>query len=512
MRRTVTGNAAANMIARAWSMGVQFLTIPLIVGLLGPKAYGLVTLYATILAVLICLDQGWSSVIVREFSRLSIVDTPQSAQEMRDLLRSVETVSLTVAAVLGALLFFLAPTIVHDWINTEGIPADEAILAVRLMAVCLVAQWTNGIYGSGYVGLHRQGALATIVILQATILTGGSVLILRFLEPRIEVFFMWQAVAWAVTNFVLRQRLLRLVSSAPGAGRFRPELLLSVRGFMLSLVAINMASAALTQLDKLIVARTASLEGLAAYSLSFSLASLMTALIAAPIGSILLPVLSRLFVGQNKKELAEEYHRWTQVIVFLVAPIGVGFFFFSQPFLEIWLKSSPKLIHQILEILPLVALGTLCNTIVTPLAILQLSAGWTRLLFFKSYISLPIYISALAFTIPKYGAVAGAWCWLLLNLAFFLVEAPLVHARLLKKELWSWWTVDTLFPSVAVALVFSLSMHWMPPTNNPWIGLLQGAVTAAVAWLVLLALLRYPREIFREFFRRLLRRSPPPKP
>jgi O-antigen/teichoic acid export membrane protein len=509
MMQTVTGNVAANLISRAWSMAVQFLAIPFIVHFLGAKAYGLVSLYATLVATLVFLDQGWGSVILREFPRLSATNDSAGAQEMRDLLRSIETASFSAGAILGIVVLCLAPLIVRNWINTEGLSESEAINAVRLMGLCLACQWTNGIYTNGYIALHRQPTLAKITVIQAAISAGGTVLILWLFEPRIELVFLWQAPIWALTNFTLRQQLLKRLPAAPRPAKFRLHLLSAVKRYAFAVVIVGAATAMLTQFDKLIITRYASLDSFAGYSLSFTIASLTTILVASPVGSVLMPLLARLFATRNEKGMAEEYHRWTQVTMFLVLPLSVGLMFFSKPFLEIWLGRSSPLGNIVMTFLPIVAIGTILNAAVTPPSFLQLAAGWTRLLVLKSWLSLPLYIGLLAYSIPKFGPVAGAWCWIILNLAYYLIEVPLVHRRLLKSELFAWWIIDTLLPTIVVMALFRLSTYLVPLSPVPWRGILQGVCTAALSWLVLLAMLPYPRALVQEFGARLLRRLRP---
>jgi O-antigen/teichoic acid export membrane protein len=503
MSGTVTGNAAANLSARVWSLAIQFLLIPVIVALLGPKAYGLVTLYATLVATLIFLDQGWCTVLVRELPRLSAAGDPDSIQRMNALLRSVETASVSAGVILGSAVALSAPLLVHYWIDTVGMAEQEAINAVRLMGLCLACQWSNGMYASGYVGLHRQGAMAQITAVQVTLATGGTAFLLWKIAPRIEVAFIWQAAIWAAGNLIMRWRLFKLLPAAAQPARFRLEALSAARHFAFGNIIIGLTSALLTQADKIILARFVPLESLAAYNLSFTIASLMLIIIGAPIGSILIPLLARLFATDETWRLADEYHRWTQVMVFLALPAAGIMIFFPQPFLELWLQPSSPLIAPIVQLLPWVALGTLFNIVVRPIASLQLSSGWMRLLILKNLVTLPIFLAALLLLVGRFGPVAGAYCWIGLNVSDYLFMAPLVHRRLLRAELWRWWSIDTLLPALLSFAVFVASERLLSFTASRWLEIGQALATASVAYLLMLALLPYPRALASELLRRL---------
>ncbi len=490
MKISAVGNVMANLLGRAWSSCLQFAVIPVIARQLGPESFGLISFYTTLLMTLIFLNQGMSSTLVRELGRLN--QCPEAAEEIWELFYSLEWPVLLLGLLIGGTVVLAAPLIARHWLHSSGIDEERIILSLRLMGLCLACQWPNGFYTGGYVGLYRQPALARFTILQTALLFGGAPLLLA-LSAQPEVYFLWHAATWSLFNLLVRARLLRLFPPVVRPGRFRFERLKTVWRFGAGSMIIGFTASMLTQADNLMVSRFVSLDQFAAYSLSFAVASLITVLVTGPVSSVFLPLLSGLRAPADYKRLTDEYHRWTQVIVLFALPMAGGLIAFPRPLLMAWLGADSPLLPLMLPILPWIALGTLLNTLAMAPLTLQLSAGWTRLSILKNLVALPPFLLALAWGIPHIGMIAGAWCWVALNLGYYLIEVPLTHRRLLPGEMWRWWGQDTLLPSIVAATMFVLAGFLVPGDLPPWPGVALATCAAMATAVALLAVLPHPR-------------------
>ena len=482
---------------------MQFVFTPVYVRLLGPEAYGLVGFYGTLLVSMIFLDQCVSPVLTRELGRLG--GRGDAGPEMRNLLRSLEVVSIASGLAVGAAVFLAAPAIAGHWINAGALPRGEVTNAVRLMGLVIACQWPNNLYFSGFVGLHRQDLATRLRVTIVTVQWGGAALLLWQVAPSIELLLAWQAANFALLSALLARGLWRLMPPAAERPRFDAAKLRSVWRFAVGTLAIGLTASLLTQADKLLVSKYAPLGQFAAYSLAFTLASLISIVVAQPVGSALMPHFSRLMGDGDQPGLAREYHRWTQLVVALGVPMAGSLVVFGQPLIALWLGRGSPLIAPLLVVLPWVALGTLVNTVMMVPYVLQIAAGWTRLSVGKNVVALAIFLPALAIGVPIWGPPMGGWCWLALNAGYFLFEVPLVHRRLLKGEQWGWWGRDTLLPGAVAALLFGLSAAVSPAGQSPWWGFAQALVTAGLVLLTLLALLPHPRGMALDMVRRLAR-------
>lgn len=491
MSLLVVKNVAANLFARVWMAGLQFIFAPLYLHLLGANSYGLVGFYSSLLLALLFLDQAVSPVLTRELARLS--RAAGGAQEARNMLRTLEQLSFSIAVFLGFLIWALAPYIASNWIHGGGISEDRVTTVVRLMGLTITCQWPAFLYNAGFVGLERQVDALRVRIIFATIQWGGAALLLWLFRPEAEVFFYWQVISLAATTFVLRHKLWRVMPHCTQSVLFDAGKLKTLWRFAVGTLAIGVTGSLLTQADKLLVAKYASLDQFAGYSLCFMVASLLSALLAQPVGAGLLPHFSALIAEGSERRLASEYHRWTQWIAVVAFPITAALVVFPQVLVYAWLPRESALSGLVITLLPWVALGTLLNVLSTLPYVLQMAAGRTRLLIIKNVLALAVVLPALVYGIPEYGPIAGAWCWLAVNAGYYVFEVPIMHQRILKNELWAWWFKDTLLPAFAVVLMFAVIRYFF---SDAWgwslVFTVAGATMTAIVLLAII--LHYPRE------------------
>ena len=115
-------NIASNFTARVWGFVSAYLFVPLYLKFLGIEAYGLVGFYSTLLGVFTFADMGFTATLNREMARLSV--RKDSVGEMRDLLRTYETIYLSVSLVLGIIIWTLGPLIGREWLHSSVEPRD----------------------------------------------------------------------------------------------------------------------------------------------------------------------------------------------------------------------------------------------------------------------------------------------------------------------------------------------------------------------------------------------------
>ena len=88
-------NLIANYIGQGWTAIMGLVFIPYYIKYLGIEAYGLIGLFAMLNTWLSLLDMGLAPTLNREMARYSASKT-NSSKSIRDLLRSVEYVSISV--------------------------------------------------------------------------------------------------------------------------------------------------------------------------------------------------------------------------------------------------------------------------------------------------------------------------------------------------------------------------------------------------------------------------------
>jgi len=81
-------NIIANFAGKAWAAVMSIAFVPLYIKFMGIESYGLIGIFASLLALFSLLDMGLSTTLNRELARLSAL--PDKTHDMRDLVRTLE--------------------------------------------------------------------------------------------------------------------------------------------------------------------------------------------------------------------------------------------------------------------------------------------------------------------------------------------------------------------------------------------------------------------------------------
>jgi O-antigen/teichoic acid export membrane protein len=217
----------------------------------------------------------------------------------------------------------------------------------------------------------------------------------------------------------------------------------------------------------------------------------------------LFPHFTQLLAEGRTDVLASEYHRWTQMLMVAALPVCGLLVVFPKPLLEMWLGAGSPMVASTSALMPWVALGTLLNTVMLLPFCLQMAAGWTRLSVLKNALAIAVVVPVLSWGVPRLGPVLGTWCWFALNLSYYTLEAPLMHRRLLRGELASWWLRDTLLPAGIALAVFWLAAVAARAVAGSLLASVAAAAGAALVASALLALaLPHPRAALKRAWRR----------
>ena len=445
MLTRIKKNIVANFLGNSWTALVTLAFVPLYIRFMGIEAYGLVGFFAVLQGVFSLLDLGLSATLTREMARLSVL--PDKAQEMRDLVRTLETAYWGIATVIGLLVILFASPIAHHWVKAGQLSTATVQHALILMGLSMALQWPFSLYAGGLMGLQRQVMLSGLTAFMATFRGGGAVLILWLISPTIQAFFGWQIVSIGLQVFLLAFFLWRSLPPSETAAGFKVDLLRNIWRFAAGLTGITAMTLILTQLDKIILSKMLVLKMFGYYTLATVAASAL-GYIVGPCFNAIYPRLTQLVALGNKTELKEFYHRGCQLIAVLILPTAVLMSLFSREIFFLWTQNQVTVEHTSVIMSLLVIGGALNGLMYMPYG-LQLAYGWTRLTFIASTISVILLIPLIIFMTTKYGAVGAAIVWVILNTGYMLFLIPIMHRRLLAGEKWRWYLEDVSYPLLA---------------------------------------------------------------
>lgn len=439
--------------------------VPMYIKFMGMEAYGLIGMSLSLVAICSILDLGLSTTITRELARLS--SQAGKGQEMRNLVRTLEIVYWAVAAIIGMLTVVIAPVLAMHWVKAEELKPEAINQAIVLMGLSISLQWPTAFYSGGLMGLQRQVVLNGVTAGMATLRGVGAILVLWLISPTVYAFFLWQAFVGLFQTGLMASVLWHSLEKGQYPARFNKEIMFEVSKFTAGVSGISILAVALTQLDKIILSRILSLEMFGYYTLAGVVTSGLYYIIG-PIVSSIFPRFSQLVAANDEPGLEKLYHQSCQFLSVLILPVAFVICLFSSEILNIW-TSDPTIVRETHIILSLLIIGTTLNGLMNLPYAMQLAYGITNLGLYTNLISLVLLIPLIVYMAVNFGAVGGAFVWILLNCGYFMISIQIMHRYILKGAQWRWYFVDIGVPMLSTLGIVGLGRLMLPDHLPPYV-------------------------------------------
>jgi O-antigen/teichoic acid export membrane protein len=472
-------NLAANYIGQGWValMGLAF--IPLYIKYLGIEAYGLIGLFAVLQSWLTLLDMGMTPTLGREMARFT--GGGKSIESIRDLLRSIEVVAFIVAFLIAGSIFFGANWIAVNWLKSDSISAVTVANAFVVMGIVTALRFVEGIYRSAIIGMQRQILFNIINAGMATIRGLGAVIILKWVSPTIQVFFLWQGGLSILTLLLLGVATYKSLPKGERGGRFSYGEMKAVSKFASGMLGITLLKIMLTQIDKVILSKLLTLSEFGYYTLATTVASSLL-IIVSPVVQAVYPKFCELHARHDYNALASTFHKSSQLVTVIAGSFCITMILFSQTFLEVWTQDISTA-TKVSPLLIILSIGSLINGLMWIPYQLQLAYQWTKLLIFINLISVIVIVPAIIFVVPEYGSIGAAWIWVILNCGYFFVSGSIMFKKTLVTEKWQWYFEDVFLP-LFVAAIAILAIKIILPYPNTTISQLTSLSFALIVAII----------------------------
>lgn len=476
-------NILANFAGQAWSVIISVAVIPFYIKFLGIEAYGLLGFYMMLQGVLQMLDLGFSPTLNRELARYSAM--PEKAGVARDLVRTLEVGCWLLGIVIGGAVIVAAPFFAHHWLNVSALPSGDVQDALIMMGILVTLQWPQSFYGSGLMGLQRQVLINSVGISLSAVSSGGAVLVLWLISPKITALLSWQIVVSVIQVTLVTFLLWRNLPFSGRPPRLSLGVVRNVWKFAAGMSGITVSGIVLTQLDKVILSKMLSLEMFGYYTLAGAIGRGLYVLIS-PLFNAISPRFSALVASGDINMLKELYHRGSQLMAVLVLSLATVVALFSYDILMLWIGNA-ETARNAAPIASLLVIGTALNGLMNLPFALQLAYGWTRIgLYINSFFIITL-VPTIVFLTTLYGAVGGASVWVVLNGSYLLIGIPLTHKRVLQGEAWRCFKEDIGLPLAAVLLVAGVG-RWLIISPMPTVATLAGLSIVLLSTLAAAAL------------------------
>ena len=438
-------NLLAGLANSVWSALVGLAVVPFYLKYLGIEAYGLIGFFVTTQAVLSLLDMGMAPTINREVARCS---ASGDLKEVGKLLHTLAVVYWCMAGAIALLILALAPLIASYWLQSKQLSPETISHAVMLMGLVVACRWPIGLYQGALIGAQRVTVSSGINMAMVTIGSLGAVMVLAFVSPTIEAFFIWQASVGLVYALTMRAAAWRIIGKTK-QNRFDVDELKRIWRFTAGMSAIGLTGLVFTQLDKVMLSKMLGLEEFGHYMLATVVVSGLS-LLVAPVYNVVYPRFSALVATGDMEKLTDLYRSGTRLLATILFPIAMLLAVFAKDLVLVW-TGNPALASEVAPVIALLAIGSAFHGVMYFPYALQLACGMTRLPLTINAILMVVLAPLIIFLALKYGALGGAMAWLALHVLYALLGTWLTHRSLLKGVGVRW-----LLQDVGVPLILSI--------------------------------------------------------
>lgn len=483
---SVKRNIVANYVGQGVASLLSLALVPVYVGYLGIEAYAIVGLFVVLQGWMALLDLGMTPTLGREMARFTAGTV--GVQHIRDLLRSIEAIYLSMALLVALGLTFGAPLLASSWLRVETLPLATVTGALSMLGIVVALRFCEGIYRGGLMGLQQQVWVNVATVALNLLRSLGALAVLAWVAPTVTAFFLWQGLVSLLTLAVLAARLHSSLPKAPRRGRFSSRALRDIGGFAGGVFGISLLAVLLTQVDKLLLSRLLPLAEFGYYMLASTVVGGLW-LLGGPVVMAIGPKLVRLHEAGNVPGLALTYHKASQLVTVAIVPAALVLACFAQGVVLAW-SGDPVLAARTAPILALLAIGTGLNASMQVPYQLQLAAGWTSLAMRVNIVAVAVMVPLLLWSVPRYGPVAAAMVWAAINTGYLLVNIPVMHRRLLPGEMWRWYGADLALPTLGAAVVIAAAWLVQPGADAgrwPWLWFLAATGITTMAGAAVLA-------------------------
>jgi O-antigen/teichoic acid export membrane protein len=444
-------NAISNYLGQGSVALINFAFIPVYIRYLGIEAYGLVGVLATLQTILGILDMGLTLTLNREFA--SVGNSRAKKQNALSLLKSIEIlISIVCILIFGFILYF-SGWLSKEWINSNNLPENAIKDFLATCGLIVSLRLIEGIYKSVLVGLQRQILYNILHVFLSALRSVGAVIVVIYISPTIEVFFLWQSIASIISValwYMVTYKVINTIGDGV-VGHFSTKILRANSSFSMGILGMSFLSLLVTNIDKIFLPKFISLTDYGYYALASTLSGVLILLIG-PVVQAAFPRLSEFYANNDQVSYIQFFHKCSQLTTILVASVSCIIIFQPNLILELW-NIDAQIIQKTSALLSVLTFGTLLNCIMWMPYQVALSSGRPSLIVKLNAIGVIIIAPVFALVAPIHGSAGAAWVWVLCNMYFMFYGCYIIFKEIISSEFYVWLVEDTIKP---ILIIFSV--------------------------------------------------------
>lgn len=413
--RRLARNTAINLVGRMVPLLVAVVTMPYVIGHLGPDRFGLLSL-------------AW--MVVGYFALFNLGVGPATTKFVADLLGKGErerlpelvwtaVISQVCLGVMGGFLFVAGtPLLVDRLLRIPPGLRAQAHLIFLYMAVALPIDFANGSM-SGVLGASQRFDLLNLVSIPSSALTYLVPVAAVWLGYGLPAIVLFLVLARATAIFVIVYCCFRLYPDLRSGVRFSPGLARRLLGFGGWVTVSGMVSPVLVYFDRFLIGSLISVAAVGFYTPPYMISTKLW-ILPASLAATLFPAFSCSAGGESREWVRSALARSLKFLILLAGPAALLLVFFARPLLTFWVGA--RFAAEGTLVLQILAVGVLMNSLaVVPYSLLQ-GIGRPDLTAKFHLVELPIHVALAWFLVTRFGLAGAATAWAIrMGFDFFLL-------------------------------------------------------------------------------------------
>ena len=359
---TVARNVTTRYLAIASDALIGLLVLPFNVRHLGPSAWGLWMLTASITTYFSVLDLGYGGSMVKFVAQYR---AQRDADALNEILSTLLVQFTIVGLVAYAVFVAVALNVTHVF-NLAPDQVHAARILTLTIGVYVAAGFPFSVFGGVVNGFQRYDVNSIVGIASSTVVAVVNVVMLE------TGFSLVQLVVGTTAVRVLTLLLYRMNAYAvfPALSlslrKFRRARLREVTSFSVYMAIIDWANKLNYSIDAIVIGSFLSSAAVALWTVPQRIAEVLQRL-TNQVNGVLLPVVVDSDTTQQAERLRTVFVQGTRLSLVLVAPLGTGIVLLADPLIHAWVgpQFAPSVvITQILVAVIAVRVGTSTATTV----------------------------------------------------------------------------------------------------------------------------------------------------
>ena len=399
-QQTIAKNSVYNIIGSFSPMLVTLVTVPLYIEQIGEGRYGILALVWLLLGYFGLFDLGLGKAVANQIAYYK--EKKNARGEEKKIFWTAFYVNLVLGIIGGLILFFLAPSIIHQVVNQESQYLPEVINSLPVLAASVPIITLSSIASGFFSGKEQFGTLNLLQVIRDVLFQIFPLTAAYFIGPELLILISGAVLAKLCATLLLFGGVG--IKNRLGSPLFHKEKVKELLTYGGSVTITNIVGPILTSVDRFIIGALAGAKAVTWYTIPFNLASKVNR-ITSSFSRALFPKFSLLKENEAKKLSIQSVNL---LVSFITPAILVGYLL-MEPFLTIWL--GQELAGKTINVGLIILMGIWINNMAfIPNSYLQGQRRPGMVALIHTFELLP-FLLILWFMVKWWGVEGAAFAW-----------------------------------------------------------------------------------------------------